>query len=194
MFGWYDELFLYIRIQNNFFNKSFKLLYMKKLLSYSLLVCALLFAAATANAQFKNGKSMIGPHIGLSQYGGAISLGGMFEAPVTKPNEAGPGIIGVSGQLHYYTYDWAPGYGVTWIIIGVYGNYHFVLDNRDLDPFIGLGLNYGNVSATGGYSYGSGVYFGIQGGIRYFFSPNVAGRLVVGNAASFLTLGVDFGI
>lgn len=164
---------------------------MKKLLSYTLLVCSLIFAAATANAQFKNGKSMLGPHIGLSQYGGTVTLGAMFEAPVTKPNEAGPGIIGVAGQLYYYSYDY-----FTYTSIGVYGNYHFVLDNRELDPFIGLGINYENVGVSNGYvaASASGIYFGIQGGIRYFFSPNVAGRLMVGNAVSFLTLGVDFGL
>lgn len=145
----------------------------------------------SANAQFKNGKSMLGPHIGLSQYGGAITLGAMFEAPVTKPNDVGPGLIGISGQFYYYSYSY-----FTWISLGIFGNYHFVLEDRKLDPFIGLGFYYEHVSIDGGYSYayGSGINVGVQAGARYYFSPNFAGRMMLGNAASFLTLGVDFGL
>ncbi|HYM21143.1 MAG TPA: hypothetical protein VEW28_09090 [Candidatus Kapabacteria bacterium] len=168
---------------------------MKKILLVFTALCAIALLSHSAQAQFKNGKDMIGPHIGLSQYGGAFTLGGMFEAPITHPNDAGPGIIGISGQLNWYHYSYYLDNGVTWIIFGVYGNYHFLLDDRKIDPFLGLGLNYQHVSFDGsGYGYGSGLYFGVQAGVRYYFSPNLAGRLMVGNAASFLTLGIDFGI
>ncbi|HET9137624.1 MAG TPA: hypothetical protein VFO76_13405 [Candidatus Kapabacteria bacterium] len=168
---------------------------MKKFIVLSVLVCSMMMVGLSAQAQFKSGKNLLGPHIGLSQYGSTITLGGMFEAPVNKPGDAGPGIIGVSGQINYYSYDFF-GTSVTWILFGAFGNYHFVLeDNRTIDPFIGLGLYYAVVSSNvTGYSYGSGVYLGIQAGMRYFFTPNVAGRVMLGNSASFLTLGVDFGI
>ena len=169
---------------------------MKKVLALCVLVSAMLMVSLTAQAQFKSGKSLLGPHIGLSQYGGAITLGAMFEAPVNKPGDAGPGIIGVSGQINYYHYEYFSGFGVTWILLGAFANYHFVIeDNRTIDPFVGLGLYYANVTVDGsGYGYGNGVYLGVQAGMRYFFSPGVAGRVMLGNAASFLTLGVDFAL
>ena len=188
------SIFVYSYSRTEFIHKTFNTKPMKKILISSFVVCFILLSAMTANAQFKNGKSMLGPHIGLSQYGGAITLGAMFEAPVTKPNDVGPGIIGISAQLNYYHYSYYLDYGATWIFLGLYGNYHFILEDRKLDPFIGLGLNYATVSSQGTYSYGSGLYFGVQAGARYYFSPNVAGRIMVGNAAAFLTLGVDFGL
>lgn len=168
---------------------------MKKLLYSAVAVCALLLIATTGNAQFKNGKDMLGPHIGLSEYGGTITIGGMFEAPITHPNDAGPGIIGIAGIINYYHYTYYLTYGVTWLYFGVFGDYHFLLEDRNLDPFLGVGLYYASVSEDGsGYGYGSGVRVGAHAGLRYFFSPNLAGRVMLGSSASFLTLGIDFGL
>jgi hypothetical protein len=170
---------------------------MKKLIVATLTVCALLLSSMTVHAQFKNGKYLLGPHIGFSQYGSTIAFGGMFEAPVTHPNDVGPGIIGISGQVMYYhwTWDTYSNYGASDIVIGVYGNYHILLDDRKLDPFAGIGFVYEHFSFDGSnFSYNSGLGLGVQVGLRYFFSPNVAGRIMLGNAASFFTAGVDFGL
>jgi hypothetical protein len=166
---------------------------MKKVLVLSILMCAMLGFTLSAQAQFKSGKNLLGPHIGLSQFGSTISFGAMFEAPVNKPGDLGPGILGVDGEIYYFHYD--VGYGITYIFLGAFANYHFVIeDNRTLDPFVGLGLNYGIFSSDFVGVGSSAIYIGIHGGLRYFFSPNFAGRVMLGNTGSFLTLGVDFGI
>ncbi len=152
------SIFVYSYSRTEFIHKTFNTIPMKKILISSFVTCVILLSSMSVNAQFKNGKSMLGPHIGLSQYGGAITVGAMFEAPVTKPNDVGPGLIGISAQLHYYHYSYYLDYGATLIFIGVYGNYHFVLEDRKLDPFIGLGLNYLIATSEGtGYAYGSGL-------------------------------------
>jgi hypothetical protein len=168
---------------------------MKKTISVFFAVCAILLISISANAQFKNGKNFIGPTLGLGSYGGSVAFGGMFEAPITHPNDVGPGIIGISGQLMYMSYSWSSQYTDSWLFIGVYGNYHFLLDDRKIDPFIGIGLNYGHESFTGSVlPYSATWFFAGQAGVRYFFSPNMAGRLTLGSVVSFISVGVDFGI
>lgn len=168
---------------------------MKKLIFVTCVTLAFVLSSLTAQAQFKNGKSFLGPQLGLSEYGGALTIGAMFEAPITHPNDVGPGIIGIAGLIDYFHYNYYLDDGVTWLYFGVFADYHFLLDDRKLDPFVGLGLYYASVAVDGtSYGYGSGIRPGAHVGIRYFFSPNLAGRLMLGSSASFLTIGLDFGI
>ncbi len=78
----------------------------------------------------------------------------------------------------------------------------FVLDNNKLDPYLGVILGYdvgtfdlGEYDNFFGDTTYGGVVFGVQFGVRYWFSPSMAvnARLGTGsNSGSSLDLGVDF--
>ncbi len=157
--------------------------------------------ASTANAQFENQKNYGGVHIGLSGVGSALTLGLDYERGITNPGEVGPGIIGIGGLFDYYHYseDFA-GYGGGWTYIdfGVSGMYHFVLDNKKWDPFLGLVLGYevATWSWNGASYYSSptagGFTLGGSAGIRYFLNDNWALQARVGFGFYILAVGVDY--
>jgi hypothetical protein len=167
----------------------------------AMLIAAILALPQSSSAQFVNGKTLLGPHIGLAAYGSAPSFGANLEIPVTQPGKAGPGIIGVSARFDYFSFGEVY-YKYTWITLGVYGNYHFALEDKTWDPFLGLGLGYQNVSASydgpfGGVAtsgWGSGIFFSLQAGARYFFSDNLALRALLGFGITYIVVGLDFGL
>lgn len=168
---------------------------MKKLLltavSFALVLCASL-----GNAQYEKGKNFLGPHLGLSGIGSTFTIGADYEYGVTEN-------IGVGGLFDYWSYDFSSfgfssGYSYKYITIGGTGSYHFMMDDKKWDPFVGLALGYYIVSVTtpaGGISTGldvSRLFLGGQGGVRYFFTPKLAGQARVGFGAYILAVGVDF--
>jgi hypothetical protein len=200
--GFYFTLgiFVYFCI-GKFFHLSLFIAMIKKYLVFSVLLISALFISPTSShAQFTNGKMLLGPHIGLAAYGGSPAFGANFEVGVTEPGKVGPGIIGVSGRLDYWSYGFDAYDKFTWITIGVFGNYHFSLDDKRWDLFAGLGLGYQNVSwsyngvGSGIATYGSGIFFAGDAGARYFFSPAIAARAMVGFGLEWLVIGVDFAL
>jgi hypothetical protein len=167
-----------------------------------LMIAALSLIPTRSSAQFMNGKMLLGPHIGLSGVGGQPTFGANFEVGVTEPGKAGPGIIGISGRVDYWSYSFDSYDKYTWITVGAFANYHFILDDKKWDLFAGLGLGYQNVSwsysgpTTGlaASSWGSGIWIAGNAGARYFFSPGLAARALVGFGLTTLVLGVDFGL
>src|SRR6266404_1508292 len=132
---------------------------------------------------FQKGSMFLGPHIGLAAFGSAPAFGAYFETGVTEPGKAGPGIIGIAARFDYFGFSdvyWK----YSWLAFGVFANYHFAMDAKMWDPFVGLGLGYQNVSVStvGDNSlnltsaWGSGVYFAGNAGVRYFFSPSFDAR------------------
>jgi hypothetical protein len=168
----------------------------------SFVLSALLLSPRMGSAQgFAKGSMLLGPHIGLAAFGSAPAFGANFEVAVTEPGKAGPGIIGVSGRFDYFGFD--DGFATyTWTAFGVFANYHFAMDAKMWDPFVGLGLGYQNVSfkwkgdenSLFGSAWGSGVYFAGNAGVRYYFSPNLAARAQLGFGITYLVVGVDFGL
>ncbi len=160
------------------------------------------FFAPKANAQFENQKNYAGAHIGLSGVGSALTLGLDYERGITSPGEVGPGIIGIGGLFDYFSYgDAALAGNWTYIDFGVSGMYHFVLDNKKWDPFLGLVLGYEVASWTwnSGYSglgLGSptagGFTLGGSAGVRYFLSDQWALQARVGFGFYILAVGVDY--
>ncbi|MEI8135585.1 MAG: hypothetical protein WCH46_11025 [bacterium] len=124
----------------------------------------------------------------------------MFETGITEPGKVGPGIIGIGGRVDYWSWAYSTDYSWTWIAISAFANYHFILTDNKWDLFAGLGLVYENISwsnksALGGVNlYPSTVTLQGNAGARYFFSPNLAGRALVGFGISYITVGVDFGL
>jgi hypothetical protein len=169
-----------------------------------IVTAALWLFSQPAQAQFDKGRSYLGARIGIGYYGSAFSFGADYEYGFADVGEFGPGRVGIGGTIDYW--GWSDGSGdnywsYSWIPIGVMAYYHLNLDNRNWDPFGGIGLGYEIVNATwhssfGSYSgtagYSSGVYLTGQIGIRYFFSPNLAAQARLGFGASLLSVGLDF--
>ena len=86
-------------------------------------------------------------------------------------------------------------YSATGILIGARGSYHF-LTSEQLDPYAGADLGYVVVSSSSSNnnvvynnSKGSGLGFGIHGGVRYYFSPGLGAFAELG-IGSFYILGL----
>jgi hypothetical protein len=170
---------------------------------YTLFFAAMVvaFLVPRAQAQFENQKNYAGVHIGLSGVGSALTLGLDYERGITNVGEVGPGIIGLGGLFDYYHYseDFG-GYGGGWTYIdfGVSGMYHFVLDNKKWDPFLGLVLGYEvatwSWSGVSGFSSptAGGFTLGGSAGVRYFLNDNWALQARIGFGFYILAVGVDY--
>jgi hypothetical protein len=163
-----------------------------------LVLTVLFFISTSINAQFQEGKSYAGPAIGLSFLGSTVSFGANYEYGMTLADIPGP--IGVGALVRYWSYGTV--YTYTDIIIAAQGNYHFVLDSKKLDPYIGLILGYdiNSWSYDGPYSdylntTSGGFIAGISIGARYWLSPKMAVNARFGtgsNLGSTLDVGLDF--
>ncbi len=184
---------------------------MRKTIRQALAAIAMLciLSATAAQAQFETDHSYIGPHLGLGSYESSVSFGGVFEYALTQPGEAGPGRIGIGATVDYWSWSGGSGnyyyWSYSWIPIGVFGAYHFVLPNRKWDLFTGLGLGYiavnaswhrpdGGLIETSSAAYGSSLYWSGTAGARYFFSPGFALHGRLGWGASVLSVGVDLAL
>lgn len=175
---------------------------MKKVF-FTIMVC--LFIHGTSFAQFTAGKHYLGPSVGLSFLGSVPQFGVNYEYGMDVQNF---GRIGIGGIFRYWSYSENYGFGSTgkWsytnILIGAQANYHFKLEGSKFDPWLGVTLAYdaGSVKwdgPAGNYispTYG-GMFFGANGGARYWLSPTVGLSARVGfGSLSYgaLDLGVDF--
>ncbi|HOI30423.1 MAG TPA: hypothetical protein PLZ15_11765 [Melioribacteraceae bacterium] len=173
------------------------------------LILFLLFAFyQTGFGQFEASKSYAGPSLGLSFLGSTFQLGLNYEygMPLSAIGMSGPGKIGVGGLFRYWSYSEGFGTGewsYTNILVGAQGNYHFALDNRMWDPYLGLVLAYNiaSVKWEGVKGFGwadrsaGGFWLGLHGGVRYFFTPKTALNLRFGFGTldyGALEIGVDF--
>jgi len=176
-----------------------------KLTAALLATLVLALFAGRADAQFENRADYLGANVGLSGVGSAFTLGLDYEHGITNIGDVGPGIIGIGGLLDYFSYSYGYNYidfpysgTLTYFDIGVSGMYHFVLDNRKWDPFLGLVLGYESVSwsAPGGAPYASpyssGLLLGGSAGVRYFFNDHWAAQARLGFGFYTLAVGVDY--
>lgn len=147
------------------------------------------------------GYTDLGAVVGLGGIGGAsIALGGRFERVFKALPDLGDGLLGIQVGVDWWSwnYDYFGGNSssVSYIPIGVTANYHFKMENKKVDPFLGAGLGYQIVNAScvvNGVdycgSYSSEIYFITKGGIRYFMNPNMALYADVGVGAATLNVG-----
>jgi hypothetical protein len=167
----------------------------KKLFVFVAVAVALSFMlTATSLAQYKEGKSYLGPRVGLGVNGSSFSVGAGYEYGVTED-------ISVGALIDYYSWDWGYGIKYKYIVFGAQGNYHFgklLKWDSKLDPFAGLILGYESISWSGNTPYAgwaandSRLVLGGQAGIRYFVSPTVALYGQAGFGITYLKVGVDF--
>jgi hypothetical protein len=164
-----------------------------------------------AQKAYQEGSNVINAGIGLgatywgSGYSNGVSLVGSFEHGVTNNISVG-GILGYSGSS--YSGSYTNGGNVysfkdkaTGVLIGVRGSYHFLTTDQ-IDPYAGADLGYvitsysSSTNAPGGGSFGgskgSGLGFGIHGGVRYYFNPGIGAFAELGIGSLYiLALGVS---
>lgn len=180
---------------------------MKKILT-TLFVALLVMQLSAQENLLTKGDKVLNVGIGLGTVGfgsgytsSMLPLSASFEVGV-KDDVFDVGSIGVGGFLGYsgekYGYaGWEWKY--TQLIIAARGNLHYPLVEK-LDSYAGLDLGYKSLSVKetgigvfpGGYStLGSGVYFGLHAGARYYFTDSFAVMGELGSGFSWLTLGVS---
>ena len=142
--------------------------------------------------------------VGLGGIGGAsFSFGARFEKVLKSLPNMNNGLLGLQVGADWwswnYNYFGANSSSVSYIPIGVTANYHFKMENKKLDPFVGAGLGYQIVNAScvvNGVdycgSYSSTVYFIGKAGIRYFLNPSTALYADAGVGAASLNVGATF--
>ncbi len=174
---------------------------MRKLFGSMVVAAAIATASATElHAQVSKSYTDVGAVIGIGGIGSAsASFGGRFEKIFKELPDLGGGLLGIGISADYYSYNFGSGYSLSYIPIGATANYHFKLDYKKLDPFIGAGLGFQIVNCSGsGFGglgcggYNSAVYFIGRAGARYFLTDKVAVYGDVGAGAATLNLGLTF--
>lgn len=147
--------------------------------------------------------ALVGMSLGYTDVGGVVGLGGLGEASLALGGrfervfkavpDLGDGLIGLGVSVDWYSYS-VGAYDWTYLPIGATANYHFKMDNRKWDPFLGLGLGYYIVSAPDGFigSWNSGVYLIGRAGVRYFMTSNMAFYADAGAGSAALSLGLTW--
>lgn len=170
----------------------------------TLVVAALVTVSVQeAQAQISLGYTDIGAVIGLGNIGSAsASFGGRFERIFKELPDLGDGLLGIGISADYYSWNTGvANYSWKYIPIGATANYHFKLENKKIDPFVGLGLGYNYISCSYSGPGGSGfsnlcsnsaIYFIGRAGARYFLNPNMALYGDVGAGAATVNLGLTF--
>jgi len=173
----------------------------------ALFVVLVLLATGVAVGQNAYMKGNNAIHAGIG-FGMAGVYGSSTLPPITVGYEYGfeekislGGVLGYSGSKE--TFGGFGEWTYTYIIIGARGGYHFLENNPDLDAYAGLMLGYNIVSSSastvntgfGSFSAsasGSYMIFGIYGGARYYFNPNLAVYGELGYGLGFFNVGVAY--
>lgn len=172
------------------------------------IISILFIATSLSFSQLKEKDNLLGPSVGFWARGDAVVLGLNYE---NQLSQVGIGTISLGGIFRYYGYSVLYSDGDSWkytfTSFGLQSNYNFnQIGEGKFVPFAGLVLGYNNVNGVytdytkkGLYlhqvHYRSGAWLWIQGGLRYFFSSNVAGSLRLGAGShdfNTLELGIDF--
>ena len=171
---------------------------MKLFVKATLLTVALSFLfTVNSDAQFRHRGNWLGPALTLAT--DPIGFGVNFEHGVSDN-------VGIGGIIRYWgkSYEYI-GYDVSWTVImpQFQAAYHFT-PGEQLDPYAGGRLGWSIFSWDDdrlSEPYSSGLFLTAYGGLRYFFSPKVAGNgnlefRVAGDdffgSSLQLTVGVDF--
>lgn len=166
-----------------------------------------LFAGAVAmpnaaSAQFTEDSRRLGFHLGMSGVGSAAAIGVQGEIAYNDRISIGAWIDTWSYGESYAILGSTTSWDTRYVSFAGTGAYHFPVEsNPRLDPFLGVAVGYfvvsSSASGSSGATYtgsGSRLFLGGHGGVRYFFKPNMAGVALLGVGASYLTVGMDFGL
>jgi|SRR5690554_5006271 len=171
---------------------------MKKLFASFVLVIAL-FTSSSTFAQFEQGDNLFnaGINLGGTYGGGGVGVGASYEVGIHDFIS-----IGAQGDFVTWNYGWV---GYKWrynfLTVAARGSYHFgkhflTMDNLDLYAGPALGYRISSYKDPSGWSgtytnsYGSGVFFGVFAGARYYFNEGLGVFAEVGHNASPLKAGI----
>jgi hypothetical protein len=150
---------------------------------------------AATNGGIAVGYSDIAAVVGLGGLGEAsIAFGGRYEKIIKALPDMGDGLLGIRAGVDFYTFS-VQNYSWSYIPVSVSANYHFKMDNKKFDPFVGAGLGFYIVSEPSGYpgpGFNSGLYFIGVVGMRYFLSDNMAFYADAGAGAGALHVGLSW--
>ena len=153
----------------------------------ALLICTVSLAAG----QMKEGDNLMGGTIGLWPSNSSATLGFNYENQVVT---AGITTLGVGGLLRYSSVSKNESKSYSNVFIGGQGNFNFnQISDGKFVPFAGVVL--GVYASNPNSSKQNGFWSWAQAGLRYFFSPTVAGvvRFGLGNYDfNSLEVGADF--
>ncbi|MBN8583763.1 MAG: hypothetical protein J0M37_01615 [Ignavibacteria bacterium] len=177
-------------------------------INLKLLLLSTVIICASSFSQLKEKDNLLGGSLGFWAKGNVPMFGVNFESQLTQ---AGIGTVGLGGIFRYYTFTNTYGNGdsrrYSFTSIGAQLNYNFnQIGDGSFVPYFGVvaGYNYVNNTYTDvtrnavyitDVSYSSGAWLWGQLGMRYFFSPKVAGTVRLGlgnNDFNTLELGIDF--
>lgn len=154
-------------------------------------------AAGQTVSGVKVGYTDVAAVVGLGGIGEAgLALGGRFEKIIKPLPDMADGLLGIRAGIDWYSFS-VLGYSWSYIPISVSANYHFKMENKKWDPFLGAGLGYYVVSEPSGYAgpgYNSGIYFIGVIGTRYFLNDNMAVYADAGAGAGSLHVGLSWKI
>jgi hypothetical protein len=177
-------------------------------INIKILSTLVLLLTFTTFSQLKEKDNLLGGSVGFWAKGEVPMFGVNFESQLTQ---AGVGTLALGGIFRYYRFTNNYGNGdsrrYSFSSFGAQLNYNFnQIGDGSFVPFLGLVAGYNNVNNTytdvtrnavyvTDVSYSSGAWIWGQLGMRYFFSPKVAGSVRLGlgnNDFNTLELGVDF--
>lgn len=157
-------------------------------------------------SQLKEGDNLLGPSLGFWTTPNVPTFGLNYEAQLTQLGDVAT--LSLGGVFRYTsfrtTYSPSDYSSDNYITLGAQSNLNFnEIGDGKFVPFVGLVLGYNSINnsyvSPSGRVYTSGYTSGLwawgQAGMRYFFSPRVAGALRIG-AGNFnfnvVELGLDF--
>ena len=148
---------------------------------------------ASSHGQLKERDNLMGGTLGFWAHNNTPTFGFNYENQVTQ---AGIGTIGVGALLRYSSYPDDRLERFSNVFIGGQANYNFnEIGNGTFVPMLGVVLGFYSSSPNGTSLKENGLWAWGQAGMRYFFSPAVAGvvRFGLGNFNfNAVELGVDF--
>lgn len=177
---------------------------LKRVISLAMVATIASAPAVQAQEGVGVGYTDIGVVVGLGGLNGAsLAFGGRFEKIIKPLPDLGDGVLGFQIGADWWSWDWGYAGGtssVSVIPIGATANYHFKMENKKIDPFVGAGLGYQIYNASCTYqgidycanAWSSGIYFITKAGLRYFYSSATTFYADVGVGAATLNIGLTF--
>lgn len=166
-----------------------------------------IFISSNIFGQFKSVDKYIEPVVGFSFLGSAIQYGINYENTfmINSEHKVGFGVVTKYWKYSENIDNIETSYVI--FLVGVQANYHFNLENKKVNPWVGVALAYnlGSTKATWNIDPHPdevlespdqvGIWKSVHAGLRYWLTENIAAstRIGLGNMSyGALDLGIVF--